>query len=222
MNMASPRISPVHGRLRMLGAKFDDRNGMKVALRIGEDDSARADVAGLADFSFLHKIGCKGSAAANWLSSHVDELPARNAWLLTDDGSTLARLGDSEFFIEDALQDGLCSRISEALRQPVDGVCPVHHSDAGFALIGNLANDLLTEVCSFNFRQLQPASVVMTMMAGVSVLMLRRDTATRGCYRIWCDPTMAAYLWDTLGEIALELGGGPIGVAALPSLQPPI
>lgn len=215
----SIRVSPVQTRLEMLGAQFAERNAIAVALRVGEQDSVRAQVAGLADFSFLRKTGCKGSGAADWLNGHTGELPARNSWLHTSDGSTVARLGDSEFFIEDGPQSALCAGIAEALRQPVDDVCPVYRNDASFALTGNRANELLLEVCSFNFRELQLGSVVMAMMAGVSVLVLRRDAGTRGCYRIWCDPTMAGYLWDTLSEIALELGGGPIGVDALSSAQ---
>ena len=215
----SIRVSPVQTRLEMLGAQFGDRAAMAVALRVGDQDSSRAEVVGLADLSYLRKTGCKGNRAADWLNSHIDKLPTRNNWLHTTDGSTVARLGDSEFFIEDGPQSALCAGITEALRQPVDGVCPVYRNDASFALTGNLANDLLLEVCSVNFRDLQLGSVVMTMMAGVSVLMLRRDAGTCGCYRIWCDPTMAGYLWDTLSEIALELGGGPIGVDALPSAQ---
>ena len=218
----SARVSPVDDRLRTLGAQFGDRNAMAVALRVGEQDPARADVAGLADLSFLRKTGCKGSAAADWLNSHIDKLPPRNSWLHISEGSTVARLGDNEFFIEDAAQTSLSARIKEALRQPADGVCPVHRNDAGFALAGDRANELLIEVCSFNFKELPPGSVVMTTMAGVSVLLLHRDAGARGCYRIWCDPTMAAYLWDTLSEIALELGGGPIGIDALPSAQTPV
>ena len=34
-------------------------------------------------------------------------------------------------------------------------------------------------------------------------------------YRIWCDGTYGAYLWDTLLEIAIELGGGAVGLTAV-------
>ena len=55
----------------------------------------------------------------------------------------------------------------------------------------------------------------MTSMVGVSVLVVRRDIGICPCYRLWCDPTMAPYLWDTMTDIARELGGGPGGTDAL-------
>ena len=76
-------------------------------------------------------------------------------------------------------------------------------------------NDLFVETCSINFRESQAGSLVMTTMVGVSVLVVRRDIGIRPCYRLWCDPTMAPYLWDTITEIALGLGGGPVGTDAL-------
>lgn len=54
----------------------------------------------------------------------------------------------------------------------------------------------------------------MTSMAGVGVLVIRRSDLETPCYRIWCDPTYAPYLWDTLAGIAAELGGGVVAAQA--------
>ena len=53
----------------------------------------------------------------------------------------------------------------------------------------------------------------MTMMVGVAVTVLTAGFGRTPCYRIWCDGTYGAYLWNTLLEIASELGGGAIGLA---------
>jgi sarcosine oxidase subunit gamma len=222
MRTHAVRHSPVAHRLQLAGARVEQRNAMAVAASFDERDRLRADAAGVADLSFLYKAGFKGPNAANWLQQREGALPQPNGWLQTTDGSTVARLGGSEFLVEDGPHTESCSQYLDALRQPVDGVYPVARNDAGFALTGHRIGELLVEVCSFNFRQQLADSVVMTSMAGVSVLVLRSDVEACPCYRIWCDPTMAAYLWDTLGEIALELGGGPVGVDVVLSAKPSV
>jgi sarcosine oxidase subunit gamma len=222
MRQRDARLSPVADRLQLAGARFEQRNAMAVAVSFGEQERLRADSAGLADLGFLHKTGFKGPNAVDWLQQRIGAVPPANGWSHASDGSTVARLGGSEFFIEDAQQATLCWQLAEALRHPVDGVYPVRRNDAGFALIGNRINELLVQVCSFNFRQQSDGGVVMTSMAGVNVLVLRQHCGPRPYYRIWCDPTLAAYLWDTLGEIALELGGGPVGVDMVLSANPSV
>jgi sarcosine oxidase subunit gamma len=44
---------------------------------------------------------------------------------------------------------------------------------------------------------------------------IRTNLRQLPCYRIWCDPTFARYFWETLLEIAVELGGGAIGTEGL-------
>ncbi|MGD2140510.1 MAG: hypothetical protein PVH25_08955 [Burkholderiales bacterium] len=222
MKNAPLRSSPVFGRLQVLQAQVDERNAMTVAASLGATDMVRAEVAAIADLSFLHKTGLKGPKAGQWLGRYVGDVPQVNSWLLSGEGAVVARLGQSEFFIEDRRQADLCAQIQAAFRHPVDGVYPVQRNDAGFALIGEQAAQLLAEVCSFDFRQLVTGGVVMSSMAGVSVLVVRSGDGPQQCYRIWCDPTMAAYLWDTLNEIALELGGGPVGADTVLSAMPSV
>jgi len=216
------RNSPVAERLRSADARFEQRNAMAVALRIGEQDRARADEVGIADLSYLYKCGLKGPNAVDCMQQRIGAVPPSNSWLQTAEGSIVARLGRNEFLVEDTGRAALCAQLEGALRQTIQGVYPVARRDAGFALIGHRANELLLEVCSFNFRQQPEDSVVMTSMAGVNVLVVCQDNGPHLCYRIWCDPTMAPYLWDTLSEIALELGGGPVGVDLVLSAKPSV
>lgn len=211
------RLSPVHDRLEARGARFAERNQMAVALSFGEDDAARAGVLGLADLSYRDKFGFKGVNAPEWVERQGLELPSPNAWVEVEGGGLLARLAASEFFIEDGEGAALCARVRGALRERPAAVYPVTRRDAGFALVGEQVNELLVETCNVNFREVASThrTVVMTMMVGVSVLVARRDIGQRACFRVWCDPTMAPYLWDTLVGITLELGGGPIGVDVL-------
>jgi len=79
-------------------------------------------------------------------------------------------------------------------------------------------NELLVESCNVNFAEIDPQErvVVMTQMIGVSVLVIRDIDTEIPRYRIWCDSTFAPYFWETLSEIAADLGGGVIGVDSLP------
>ena len=88
---------------------------------------------------------------------------------------------------------------------------------AGILLAGARSHELLAQTCNVNFAQVDPAqgAVVMTQMIGVGVIVIRTHLRKLPCYRIWCDPTFAQYFWETLAEIATELGGGVIGTQTL-------
>lgn len=167
----------------------------------------------LADLSALGKTGLKGPAAAAWLEGHGIPVPQQyNSWLPLPQGGLIARLAVSEFFIEDAPGGITASGLAHELEPAVAGVWPVLRQDAGIALAGDRVAELLAQTCSFNFAALGPndRTAVMTSMAGVAVLAIRGSHLDAPCYRIWCDPTYAPYLWDTLAGIAVELGGGVV------------
>jgi sarcosine oxidase, subunit gamma len=143
--MTASRRSPVHDRLEAAGARFVERNRMPVASRLGDADEDRAKVLGLADVSHLAKTGFKGSNAAAWVRSQGFELPEPNAWADVEGGGLLARLANSEFFLEDGEHGSTAARLRTLLGEPVSGVYPVLRQDAGFALTGERVNELLVE-----------------------------------------------------------------------------
>lgn len=214
----SARLSPVHAQLAALQPRWDERCGMQMVSRMGADDEARLQAVALADLSFLPKIGLKGPAAAQWLEARNVAPPAApNSWRKLPAGGVIARLGRSEFFIEDgaAAQTAVTLRAALALTSP--GVYPVIRQDAGFALAGPRVNELLVQTCNVNFEQVgqDQKTAVMTQMIGVSVLALRVQDNPMPVYRLWCDPTFAPYFWETIAQIAGELGGGVIGADSL-------
>jgi sarcosine oxidase subunit gamma len=54
----------------------------------------------------------------------------------------------------------------------------------------------------------------MTQVAGISATVLRQTLNGEAIYRLWCDGTYGPYMWDTVLEIAEELGGGAVGLSA--------
>jgi sarcosine oxidase subunit gamma len=105
--------------------------------------------------------------------------------------------------------------LKDALGEGKEGAYPVIRQDAGIALLGPRSNELLVQTCNVDFDAISSDEAVMTQMVGVSILAIRRDVGGLRCLRLWCDPTYAPYLWDTLSEIAAELGGGIVGSEGL-------
>jgi sarcosine oxidase subunit gamma len=56
--------------------------------------------------------------------------------------------------------------------------------------------------------------LVMTQVAGISATILRQQLSHEQVYRIWCDGTYGAYLWEIFLEVAGELGGGAVGLSS--------
>jgi hypothetical protein len=117
-----------------------------------------------------------------------------------DGGGRCLRLGHSEFLVE---QDA----------------APVPQADDAWLLLRSDFCVLLDEarwplrlaqVCSFDFERFhaQPDLVVMTLLAGISVTLVREPRpadVSRIALRLWCDATYTQYLQDCLQH----LGGSP-------------
>lgn len=212
------RTSHLHNQLAALNPQWEMVGGMRTAARLAGDEIAARESVAVADLSCLDKAGIKGPQAARWLESAGINVPAQaNTWTALPGGGVIARLGRTEYFLEDGTTGDTASRVRDALGAGTSGVYPVIRQDAGIALLGRRVNELLVQTCNVNFRDLDSASrtVVMTMMVGVAVLVIRQDHQDLPGFRIWCDPTYAPYLWETLTGIAAELGGGPIGSAGI-------
>ncbi|MFN0136720.1 MAG: methylglutamate dehydrogenase [Phycisphaerae bacterium] len=212
------RTSPLHDRVAALNPRWCVVRGMRMAASLGRDETTARECVAVADLSCLDKAGIKGPEAASWLESLGMPVPQQaNTWIETPGGGVIARLGRTEFFIEDAQSGDAASRLRNVLGAGTSGVYPVIRQDAGIVLVGRHVNELLVQTCNVDFQDLgsESRTVVMTMMVGVAVLIIRQDQQSIPGFRIWCDSTYAPYLWDTLTGIAAELGGGPIGTGAL-------
>ena len=179
------------------------------------------------------RFGLKGPRAAEWLETRGVALPASpNQWIAADpaapnasapsgtgarpvadtgadDAMLVARLGTSEFFLEDCFGGDRMRDLQSALQAGQPGVYPVPREDAALSLSGPGSYDVLAQVCNVNFADLELASqpVVMTLMIGVAVLVVPQMVGARPRFRIWCDPTFGHYLEESLGTVVTESGG---------------
>jgi sarcosine oxidase, subunit gamma len=158
------------------------------------------------------RCGVKGPRAAEVLAASGFAVPARaNTWLALDGGDSanvIARLGNTEFFIEcrDSSDGILAFEARLATLEP--GAYPVLREDLGLVLGGAAAPDVLAQVCNIDFAAIDLATqpIVMTSMIGVGVLVLPQiaDGNLQGgmVYRIWCDPSFGSYLESELEVVA--------------------
>ena len=196
------RLSPVHDVLKSLDGSWRDVNGMPSLITMPNDGTIATHL-GITDVSCLTRFGVKGANAASWLLSQGITTPDRpNTWNSLPEGGIIARLGLTEFFIEDSLYSHIAPHLMEACQQPSAKVYPVLRQDAAIVLCGSAVNELLLQTCSVNFRalSLMEQPVILTSMVGVAVTIIPGERNGQPFYRLWCDGTFGAYLWRTLGS----------------------
>lgn len=204
------RLSPVHSLLQSLPAEWGEVNHMPAV--VGGLES-NAQPLGIADFSCLSRFGVRGVNAAAWLTSQGIDLPDRpNTWLPLPGGGLVARLGLSEFLIEDSFHSRTAIRLAQACQTPPARVYPVLRQDLAIALGGELVHELLLQTCNINFRSLALSDrpVVLTSLISVAVTVIPGEFDGQPFYRLWCDGTFGVYVWRTLVEIGTELGGSVV------------
>ncbi|SIT49114.1 Sarcosine oxidase gamma subunit [Paraburkholderia piptadeniae] len=214
------RMSPVCDARKATSLQWNVRENMRVEEQVDAADSMRAATLGIADVSYLARTGFKGKGVAAWLQAQDIPVPAQpNSWAPLAGGGVVLRLGVSEYLIEDGLTHGSSARMAH-LDTPVH-VYPVLHQDVALVLCGEAVHELLLQTCNVNFGALDLAfrPVVLTSMAGVAVTVMPGARAGRAYYRVWADGTYGLYLWETLSGIAAELGGGPVGLAAITDID---
>lgn len=190
-------------------------NGMAIVNRYSDPnvESRHAEKLTICDVSCLNRFGIKGPSAADILiAKGIGLSNSANSWS-RHDGTLVMRLGNNEFLLEDSIGVQQCKGLSEQL-QSGEGVHVVLRNDASFILSGELLDELLAQVCAINLSgpTLADNRLVMTSLAGVSVIVLRQEVAGKALLRLWCDGTFGVYLWKTLLNIITELGGGPVGI----------
>lgn len=211
------QTSPVAHAQSRASAKWEVINGMDTAVEFAsaEVEGARKQLLGVADVSCLVRYGVKGPNAMQWLVERGVAIPTSpNAWTMNEQKTLVLRLGGSEFLIEDQLGGFVCNKLtSETTR--VAGVYQVPRADAAFVVSGSETLSLFSELCSLDLREksLNDNQLIMTQIAGISATVINQTVNGESVYRIWCDGTYGAYMWEILMEIAVELGGGAVGLS---------
>lgn len=174
------------------------------------------DVAWLSKALPQRRVGVKGPRAAEALKQLGFAVPSRpNCWAplrmqdREDSWNVVGRLGFTEFFVEEHGEAAGVAAIEQLTAGEFAGAYPVLREDAAIVLGGEAAPDVLAQVCNVNFAALDIGQrpVVMTLMVGVGVLVLPQFQQDAAIYRIWCDPSFGAYLWETLDAVVQKMPG---------------
>lgn len=176
---------------------------------------SRRDPVWLAEPIPERRAGLKGPRAAAVLESAGIAVPTRaNSWAPLSAAETdrswsvVGRLGATEFFIEEAGAAPRIAALEALVARGIEGAWPVLREDSALVLGGGAADAVLAQVCNVDLGALLGTqAVVMTSMIGVGVLVLPQVNDDEGpVYRIWCDPSYGAYLWDELEKLVSTTG----------------
>ena len=214
--MSTPaRVSPLADVQSAHAARWTEVEHMRVVAAFTNEQSNAESVVAVGDLSHRPRAGVKGPGAAAALNAAGINTPSQpNRWCRSD-GALVTRLGLTEYLIEADQSNTAVSRVLALPDTP--NVYPVPHYDAALIIMGPKAVDLFHQTCSVDMATLDPSdgALVLTSVVGVGATVAARQTPAGIAYQVWLDGTYASYMWETLCEIAHDMGGGPIGFDAL-------
>jgi len=206
--------SPMERQARAAGAQFEVRDGWNVATSYGSPEQERhacVSTAGWADVSHLGKLELQGQGITKRAGLELGRATRRDgAWWcpLTPDRALV-----------------ICDpgRLGAAREQVPDGVDVVEVTTAfaAMTLVGPLSREVFARFCAADLRPkvtpiagLRPVSIA--RQPGVIV----REDEDRFLFLFgWA---IAQYMWTVVDDAARHLGGQPVGVDALQSLEEPL
>lgn len=151
------------------------------------------------------RLGLKGREAATLLQDAGIALPARANAIVhaasTDSVSRCLRLGTTEFIIEDDVDSLRIENLAQTASVGALRAVVAPRSDFSAVLSGPAVFDSLSPFCAYDFAalQAQPDTVVMTLLADVSVVLtLEPGESLPPRLRLWADPGYGLYLTETL------------------------
>jgi glycine cleavage system aminomethyltransferase T len=207
--------SPMEPGMAAAGATFEERDGWRVAVSFpGEDFS----VVGHADLSHIGKIEVQGDVAA--ITGRDLELGtalrADGAWWCPYSPTRAVVLCSPADTV--ALRDSLTASAADA--NGFASVIDITAAQGAMTILGPLAREVFARFTAIDLRPQvtpvhgwRPGSVART---GGAILCEAPDR-----YLMLFGAALGQYVWTTVADAAGHLGGGPVGVDALPPLDAP-
>lgn len=207
--------SPMEPGTVAAGATIENRDGWNVAMSF-PDESGRLETVGFADMSHLGKIEIQGDVSA--ITGHDLELGratrADGAWWCPYSATRAVVLCPPADTAR--LRDGLASAAER-----VDGLSSVIDTttvQGAMTILGPLARETFARFTAIDLRPqitpphaFRPGSVART---GGAILCEAPDR-----YLMLFGAALGQYVWTVVADAAGHLGGGPVGVDALPPLD---
>jgi sarcosine oxidase subunit gamma len=212
------RRSPVHEALEKLQPVWVAYHDAAFVLHFGatkEKESEYQQSLALCDLSCLPKLAVKGSGTVGWLQSAGVPVPEDLFGMARLPGAGhILRTDLQEFFVEDGFTGQWVAELARGSGSKPAETLLLNRQEASFLLCGSKMPSLLRETCGYHVN-FDKEEMAFTRVAGVSCMLLSGRSADSNAVRIWMDPSYAPYLWETLLEIAQELGGSAVGIGCL-------
>ena len=215
--------SPMEPGAAAAGATFEERDGWKVAVSFRNESFSQV---GFADLSHLGKIELQAErddlaamveSASGGASLELGRAtPAEGAWWCPYSPTRAVVLCPAADTV--ALRDRLTATAADA--NGLASVIDITAAQGAMAILGPLAREVFARFTAIDLRPQvtpvhgwRPGSVART---GGAILCEAHDR-----YLMLFGAAFGQYIWTTVADAAEHLGGGPVGVDALPPLDSP-
>ena len=177
----------------------------------------------LCDLTASYRAGFRGSNIEAWLKNALGILaPPVNRASHTEQGILIIRLSPMEILLQEENPDGhgsIPDLLEKTGTEPVLNNhtaiydLPRRDSHACFMIRGDCCAQLFSRLCALDLRyhKFLDLHVAQTMMARVSVVIVRRDSAGIPGYFIMADTSLAEYLWDCMVDAMQDFDTRIIG-----------
>jgi|SRR5579863_4728692 len=212
------KYSPLYHRLASMGANFSEVSGWLVASRFvdarQEAQSAQSAI-GLCDLSSADLWEAQGADLEQLLVTVLGgRVPDSGQSMLCADGYVCRLSQKQALFVFDSEGRSVLSKLNDAAGS--SGCLHWVDRTSGFGrllLCGPQARSVLRKVTPFDVREsaFPGLHCAWTPMAGVRVLLVRRDRRDLPAYEILVSREYAEYLWDAVMEAGREYQMRPCG-----------
>jgi glycine cleavage system aminomethyltransferase T len=197
--------TPMERQARAAGAQFEVRDGWNVAVSYGSPEQERhacTDTAGWVDVSHLSKLELQGTGVSERAGLQLGQATRR-------DGAWWCPLTPDRALVIGARPENLPEHASA-----VD----VGTVFAAMTLVGPLAREVFARFCAADLR---PKITPVTGLRPVSIArqpgLIVREAEDRYLFTFgWA---VGQYMWTVVEDAAVHLGGRPVGLATLDSLE---
>lgn len=194
---------------------FGNSNGYRVPLSMNGQRKHDEPENGLAlcDLSAMNRVGYKGADVDTWCESqHGIACPPVNHSALTKNGLLVVRLSSTELLM---LEDLDATPDFEMILEEVPAVSLLPRQDSHhvFMLLGQHCASMFSKLCAVDLRyhKFKEMHVAQTIMARVSVIVVRCDMEQTPAYYVLVDSSLAEYLWDSILDAMHEFEGRVVG-----------
>ncbi len=176
----------------------------------------------LIDLTDLPRVGFRGVDAAGWLTARGYSLPdAPNRAVVCDDGTLVARLSQTEYFLLGSLADR-GQRIADeeagwVLGEQRNYLLPRQDSHAWLQLSGRHVAEVMAKLCGVDLRAgaFPVGSVAQTSVARLNAIVINAGNAELSRFHILMDRASLEYFQAALLDAMGEFGGLPVSLDEL-------